>query len=102
MKDNCYDCKHQRSVPGSAHSSCHHPSLTRVTEDPMLQLMGVFASVGRAPQILVSNKQLNIKGNKHGIEKGWFNFPFNFDPIWLENCDGFEKRELKSTLGDSS
>jgi hypothetical protein len=38
----------------------------------------------------------NVKGAAHGIKKGWFNFPFNFDPVWLENCDGFEKIENHS------
>ena len=93
MKPNCYDCKHRRNLAGSAHSSCQHPSLQRVTDDPMLQLMGIFASVGRAPKILISNKQLNVKGNERGIKRGWFNFPLNYDPIWLENCDGFEMEE---------
>ena len=38
---------------------------------------------------------LNIEGNEHGIRSGWFNWPFNFDPIWLENCDGFEDKESR-------
>jgi hypothetical protein len=31
----------------------------------------------------------------HGICNGWFIWPINFDPVWLENCDGFESKEAK-------
>jgi hypothetical protein len=24
---------------------------------------------------------------------GWFVWPLNFDPVWLENCDGFSDNE---------
>ena len=90
---NCYECTHRRPCAGSAHSRCKHPSLPEQTNDPMIELMAIFASVGRAPKMAVSTKELNIVGDKHGIEKGWFNFPWNFDPRWLKNCDGFEPRE---------
>lgn len=92
-KFNCYECLHRRSNPGSAHSKCVHPSLPEMVNNPMVELMAVFASVGRAPQMAVSTKQLNIVGDEHGIKKGWFNFPWNFDPRWLRNCDGFEPKE---------
>lgn len=29
---------------------------------------------------------------EQGIKKGWFRF--EFDPIWLEECNGFEKIEM--------
>ena len=36
-----------------------------------------------------NNFEAKVKGNIHGIKNGWFSWPFNFDPIWLESCDGF-------------
>jgi len=59
----------------------------------MMQILGIFASVGRAPPINISTKELNIRANPHGVKNGWFNFPLNFDPRWLENCDGFQPKE---------
>jgi len=91
--NQCYRCIHRRKVPGSAHSSCAHPSLERVNADPMLKLGAIFASVGRAPPQNVSTNELNIKANSWGVKHGWFNFPWNFDPVWLLNCDGFEEAE---------
>lgn len=36
-----------------------------------------------------NNSEANVKGNSHGIRMGWFLWPVNFDPTWLESCDGF-------------
>lgn len=80
---------------GSAHSCCNHPSL-KPLEDKPLKLMATFASVGRVPPIAIASKELNIKGDPWGIKNGWFNFPFNFDPVWLLNCDGYERKERKT------
>ena len=89
----CYECIYRANLSGSAHSQCRHPSLSKAINDPTLQIMGILASVGRTPPLNISSKELNIRANPHGIKKGWFNFPFNFDPRWLENCDGFKKKE---------
>jgi len=63
-KPNCYECKHRGTVPGDAHSCCRHPGLA----------------------------ELKIKGDPHGIRMGWFVWPVNFDPAWLEICNGFEEK----------
>lgn len=36
-----------------------------------------------------NNIAAKTKGNSHGIRNGWFMWPLNFDPTWLESCDGF-------------
>lgn len=43
--------------------------------------------------------ELHIRAAELGVRKGWFVWPVNFDPVWLENCDGFE---AKPTEGDAS
>ena len=60
-KPNCYDCIHRGDLPGDCHVQCLHP--------------------GR--------KALNVEGNPRGIKRGWFFWPYNFDPVWLQACDGF-------------
>jgi hypothetical protein len=47
-----------------------------------------------------NNHTAKVEGNPHGIRKGWFLWPLNFDPVWLEKCDGFsdkpeDKREVQ-------
>lgn len=75
-KPNCYECIYRRSVPGDAHSVCTHPAIGH-------GFVANVAAINKPP------KELNIIGNQHGIDHGWFFWPINFDPIWLERCDGF-------------
>ncbi len=86
----CYDCVHRREVPGSAHSSCHHPATEAVYRDPLAGFVGLM---GRRSGVTSMSSQasaaLNIRGVELGIRNGWFIWPVNFDPTWLENCDGF-------------
>lgn len=96
-KFNCYKCKHKGIVPGSCHISCNHPSLDKIKDDPIGEFQAMFSSVGRMPPIVKGSEELNIKGHPQGIRRGWFNFPYNFDPTWLINCDGY-----KSKGGDSN
>ncbi len=40
-----------------------------------------------------NNAEARVVGNEHGIKNGWFFHPVNFDPTWLEECDGFQPKE---------
>ena len=81
-KPNCYKCIHRRNVPGDAHSSCAHPKVISNNNTIFKMATTTFKS---------SAMELNIKANMNGVRNGWFLWPTNFDPGWLENCDGFEK-----------
>ena len=83
-RPDCYKCKYRGEVVGSCHSSCKHPKIEQ-TEGSLMGLLSVLSG-GHMPQV---KTKLNVKGNKHGIDSGWFMHPFNFDPVWLEECDGF-------------
>ncbi len=80
-KPDCYKCQHRGTVPGDCHSRCTYPG----TSSDMFDML--------MPENLVLKEKLNIKGDVHGIRSGWFMWPVNFDPVWLENCDGFEGKE---------
>ena len=28
-----------------------------------------------------------------GIRQGWFGWPIDFDPVWVEQCTGFVNKE---------
>jgi len=102
MKKKCYDCKHRGSIPGDAHSCCKHPDLNSVTNDPFLGMMAMFANVGRAgPQVDVikaTSEKFEISAYATGIKRGWFNWPWNFDPVWLENCNAFEPKKSNNGI----
>lgn len=80
-KPNCYKCKYRGTVPGNAHSSCNYPG----TDTGILSM---FEPVNQE----VANK-LHIEADFHGIRSGWFMWPVDFDPVWLERCDGFEEKK---------
>jgi len=94
-KPNCYECKFRGGLAGNAHSCCKHPDFASAMDDPLGQILGIFAGVGRISPIQADSTDADIyvKGNPHGIERGWFNHPWNFDPVWLEECTGFESKE---------
>lgn len=63
-KKSCYNCAYKRSVPGSAHISCSYKWMDSDNKQP--------------------------KADQHGIDNGWYIFPFNYDPVWQqEECPSF-------------
>ena len=44
--------------------------------------------------IKCTNPDPEMKGDKHGIKKGWFFYPQLFDPVWKKKrCQNFEQRD---------
>lgn len=84
-KPNCYACQHRRELVGDAHSRCANPRIS--SEDAIVSPL--LLMMGRTPPAM---KRLNVTGNAHGIRSGWFMWPMNFDPAWLESCDGFSAK----------
>ncbi len=87
-KFDCRKCKHRGTIPGDCHSRCMYPGTAS----------GMFDFFSFENQKIA--KKLNIKGNPHGVKCGWFMWPVNFDPTWLENCDGFEAEGGDKDAGD--
>ena len=77
------------------HSACHHPKARSAGKDSLGEVMAIFASIGRHVPVvdLDGAVTLGIKADPHGVRSGWFNWPFNFDPVWLQECKGFELKE---------
>jgi hypothetical protein len=59
---------------------------------PLAQLLALLAGVGRAAPT-IGEAPFAVVGNPLGIRRGWFNWPFNFDPTWLVECGGFEVKQ---------
>ena len=89
--NECYECKYKGSVAGSCHSSCQHPSFDKVRNDPMLSILAMVGNLPGKLPILLENPDCKVVGDPHGIKNGWFNHPFDFDPVWLKECSGFEQ-----------
>jgi hypothetical protein len=35
-----------------------------------------------------NNFDAQVTAKAHGVTRGWFKWPFNFDPVWLIDCTG--------------
>lgn len=81
----CYRCEHRKDTPGSAHSSCSNPRNT-VQSNIETMILLIKGSTRSSPN------GVEVTANPHGIQKGWFVYPLNFDPVWLESCDGFSEK----------
>ena len=68
---NCYLCKHCERLPNSAYSKCK--KIEPVTAEKMR----------KAP----------IKLEQYGVLMGWCDWPYRYDPVWVNNCDWFDEIE---------
>jgi hypothetical protein len=97
-KPDCYECEYYGGeCPSSCHICCAHPSLKAIVDSDIGQLfkvLGKRVNIGE-DETRVMNSPIKVVGNPNGIRNGWFNWPFNFDPIWLVSCTGFKKKEVK-------
>ena len=94
-KPDCYSCVYRARVPGSAHSSCRHPKIAPLLDDPLMELLSIMGGSRLGDMSMMFNsvyKLLNISGDEHGKKSGWFNWPVNFDPVWLISCDGYKDK----------
>ena len=92
-KPDCYSCKWRAEIPGDAHSACHHPRLKSLGE-----FHGPLSCLIR--EIVSAASDLSITADQTGMRKGWFNWPINFDPVWLRSCSGFEPKTPNQTKND--
>ncbi|RLJ03678.1 MAG: hypothetical protein DRP08_03280 [Candidatus Aenigmatarchaeota archaeon] len=87
---NCYKCKWSEEIPGGAHIRCVHPKVEAVSRNPLLCLLSILGSRG-GPQAVFIPKEMGVELDEAGVRKGWCNFPWNFDPVWVKKCDCFEE-----------
>ena len=87
-KPDCYKCVHRQNIPGDAHSRCGHPSNdTPLLNHPLMQVISMLGHGAPMPELPTT---LKVVGDERGRARGWFNWPLNYDPTWLMECDGFE------------
>ena len=99
-KPNCHKCIYRRNIPGDAHSSCVHPDTGLAdSQFPEFEQLAAILGVGQGAKAIMS---LNIRANPVGVQRGWFMWPSNYDPVWLLNCDGFKSKEPKADATDKA
>jgi len=88
----CWTCEYVEKIPGDTHARCAHPLVKgKMASNPLGEVLSILASVGRVPPMIEPGamEALGITLNPHGVINGWGNWPWNFDPIWVETCKGY-------------
>ena len=83
---HCHTCQHHKPVPDTDNCACNHPwldSKNTAMAQLMVQKMGECKMVNEGVEFFV-------KINQQGIDSGAANWPIDFDPVWLEECTGYE------------
>lgn len=93
---NCRECKFSQRIPGDVHIACKHPATIPIWSNPLAEMISLMGKRAGNIDLTDSVIDIDVEGDEHGKKNGWFNWPTNFDPIWLRKCTGFEKRENSS------
>jgi|GEM_PF-3364531 len=80
-KPDCMSCKHRMTLPGETHSMCKLGATDKAT----------IEAIVRFGTAMIYNP-LDAYGVSSAIAKGWFDWPFNYDPLWLIRCFGYTKQ----------
>ena len=67
---NCYLCKHCQKLPNSSYSKCNKA-------EPVSSEL-----IKRPP----------VKIEQYGKIMGWCDWPYRYDPVWVNSCDWYEGR----------
>lgn len=88
MSKACYNCIHRGTVPNSRHSSCQHPDVLHMD-------CGTYRTVIRRlaneEEVIRISGGMGVHFDEQGVKGGYALWPFNFDPIWLVECIGFQE-----------
>lgn len=88
MSNACLTCKHRGFVPNSRHSKCLHPDVLHMDCDTTAM---VIQRLARKDEVIRITSAMGVQFAEQGVRGNWALWPFNFDPIWLVECLGFEK-----------
>lgn len=71
-KNSCYSCGYKGTNPGSCHIRCNFNWAKAEIKPPA--------------------------GNPHGINRGWYMFPLNYDPAWMVDLCSVHTKEIDAEL----
>lgn len=83
-KAPCEVCIYHRGIPGDAHKRCTHPKTATGPISRIPDLIGAISG-GLTLDIALAD-ELGVKVDMTGVKAGWCNWPHNFDPIWILDC----------------
>lgn len=88
---NCHDCIWSRKLPGSVNLLC---TITKVIDPD--DWCGLARKIVKGEVSLV-HKDTNepmITICEQAKSLGWANWPIDFDPVWIEDCQYFADKNI--------
>lgn len=76
---NCHNCEYKARIPGDAHISCEYPYIK--TEDRYTFSMLAISQPQQFNEVL--NQNFGFTADIGALRQGYFTFPLNFDPTWM-------------------
>ena len=83
-KAECAKCKYKEKLVGDAHIACTSLGARGILQALTGEPPTADTKFGKIPLVYA---------NEIGIRKGYFMWPFNFDPFWLWWCFLFEAKD---------
>lgn len=85
-RNNCRECPYSKPNPQSSHHlACHHPIFANAVERFKFAL-----ALLNTPTLEVTATPEDgepyplLKFNPRSVQRGWCNYPIDFDPIWVD------------------
>lgn len=76
---NCSTCAFRESISGDCHSKCNYPRIPS-KERVLISMLGM---VNPDELNKFTHTNFNFTVPDHALQSGYFNFPENFDPVWI-------------------
>lgn len=95
---NCQDCIHNKKLTGTHHIACN--ACPKELEMIILSFNASGVFFRNPTHMVVQNTDTGeekplIDLNPHGVSMGWALWPFNFDPIWVNECLMYQENTNK-------
>lgn len=91
----CNNCTHKRNIAGDCHISCSNPDIAKHS-----QVLTVVGLTSPSNLDKFCRESLGFSVDEYGIRSGWFMFPLNYDPTWMNGECYYhsENEKLKNEL----
>jgi len=68
-----------------------------VHKDPMADFISIMGGGLSLEDIVMTSMTMGFKPVAHGVMGGWFSFPLNYDPTWIDGeCQRHESKDNKN------
>ncbi len=76
---SCSTCAYMKRIPGDCHIKCDYPLMNKETSS-ILSLASIANPIAFNQEV---ERMFGFTASEHGLLAGYFCFPDNFDPTWM-------------------